>query len=490
MSKNNFKTKNNINAIGIDLLDSFSEKEIDGFRHFVACPHFNTDKRIVRLLQALKWDVLGKQQFSEEVRNKVYEKVFPDKVTSKGLNVKQRKRLSTKLTDLTRLAERFLAFEALEGNKACRIDFICQKLLEKKQYLLFNRTVKREEKNLAEQNHKGRIYHNRHYKLAKNVMNYLYQTGEIYKKDNLPEVLYHLDIRHFLEKLKLYVTMLSKKGRNEEVYDTASMEVTLQLLDLPQYAGHPMLEVYKAIIRLMKTQDEAAYRTLSSVLKLNLSYIPKVDLSLFYATLTNFCIRQINKGQFDYYDLFELYQTIESKNLLIEGDFVSSVSLKSAVICACRTDEFEWAKAIIEKYKSLIRKPIRESVYNFNLGVITFYQKNYSAALHHFIRVDDVSTDYDINCRIMLMKSYYETDEDYDERTVQIFRATEKFFKENKRLSSTRKRGYKNFVRILIHVYKFRHRSTKMTLESIKERLNKQEVNSDKNWLLEKIGEL
>jgi len=391
---------------------------------------------------------------------------------------------------LTRLAERFLIIEALEENKAYRSDLMCQKLLEKKQYLLFNRTVKKEKKDLTEQLYEDPAYHNRHYKLAENVIRYLVQTGEIYRKDNLPEILYHLDVRHFLEKLSLYITMLSKKGKSAETYDTSSMEITLQLLDLPQYAKHPLLQVYKATIHLIKTQNEAAYRTLSDVLEQNLSFIPKANLHLFYATLTNFCIRQINKGQLGYRDLFELYQTIESKNLLIEGNFVSSVNLKSAIICACRINEFDWAKEIIEKYKSLIIKPIQKSVYHFNLGVIAFYQNDYPTALHHFIRVDDVSTDYDINCRIMLMKSHYETDEDYDERTVQIFRSAEKFFKENKHLSPTRKRSYRNFVRILIYIYKFRHLSTKMTLESIKERLEKQDVNSDRNWLLEKIENL
>jgi len=490
MSKNNSKTKNNIHVIGIDLLNNFSEKEIDGFSHFVACPHFNTDKYVVQLLEILRQDVLGKRQFDEEVKNGVYEKIFSDKVTAKGLNIDQRKWLSAKLTGLTRLAERFLAIEALEENKAYRSDLVCQKLLKKKQYLLFNRTVRKEEKILAEQLHEDQAYHNRHYKLAENVIRYLVQTGEIYRKDNLPKILYHLDVRYFLEKLSLYITMLSKEEKSAKAYDTSSMEITLQLLDLQQYAKHPMLQVYKATIHLMKTQNKAAYRALSDILEQNLTFIPKENLHLFYAMLTNFCIRQINKGELGYHDLFELYQTIETKNLLVEGNFVSSVNLKSAIICACRIGEFEWAENIVEKYKSLIRKPIQESVYHFNLGVIAFYQKDYVAALHHFIRVDDVSTDYDINCRIMLMKSHYETDEDYDERTVQIFRAAEKFFKENKHLSPTRKRSYRNFIRILIYVYKFRHLSTKMTLESIKERLNKQDVNSDRSWLWEKIEEL
>jgi len=490
MIKNNLETKNNANVIGINLLNNFSEKEINGFSYFVDCLHFNTDKYIVRLLKTLKQDVLGKRQFDEEMKNKVYEKVFSDRVAAKGLSVEQRKRLSAKLTGLTRLAERFLAIEALEKHEVYRSDLVCQKLLGKKQYLLFNRTVNKERKILAAQNLRDLTHHSQQYKLAENELTYLHHTGKIYKKDNLSEMLYHLDIRNCLSKLSLYLTMLSLKGLTEKQYNTSSTDITLQLLDLPQYADHPVLKVYKVVIELMKVGDEETYKELLHLLESNATYIPRADLSVFYGILMNSCVRQIRNGKFSLRDLFDLYQHIEVRGLLVEGDFVDIIKLKNAVIVGCRVGTFEWTTEIIEKYKSFVDKPIRESVRHFNLGVIAFYRKDYPAALHHFIRVDDVSVDYDINCRVMLMKSYYETDEDYDERTVQIFRTAEKFFKENKHLSPTRKRGYKNFVRILIYVYKYRHISTKMTLESIKERLEKQDVNSDKNWLLEKIGEL
>ena len=490
MVSKNSKTKNNTNVIGINLLNNFSEKEINGFSHFVACPYFNTDRYVVRLLSVLKRDVLGKRHFDEEMKNKVYEKVFSDKVTIKGLNIEQRKRLSAKLTGLTRLAERFLAVEALEENKVYRNDLVCQKLLEKKQYLLFNRTIRKEEKVLDVQTKRDFVYHKRYYNLSKNVLSHLYQTGQLLQEDNVSEVLYQMDVQSCIEKLKHYITMLSLTNALGRQYDTSSMNITLQLLDLPQYTEHPLLRVYKIVIELMKTGKESVYKKLLSVLESNVTYIPRADLSEFYGILINHCVRQMRSEQFDLRDLFDLYQNIEAKGLLVERNFVDVIKLKTAVNVGCRIGAFDWATEIIEKYKSFINKPIRESVWHYNCGVIAFYQKDYKKALSHFIRAENINADYDINCRVMLLKSFYENDEHYDERTIQKLRSTEKFFKENKNLSSTRKRSYKNFVRILIYIYKFRHLSTKMSLESIKEKLDKQDVNSDRNWLLEKIAEL
>jgi len=90
----------------------------------------------------------------------------------------------------------------------------------------------------------------------------------------------------------------------------------------------------------------------------------------------------------------------------------------------------------------------------------------------------------------MMLKSHYELDKEYDERTLQIYRSAERFFNENKSLNRARKTAYKNFTRTLINVYRIKHQATKMTLGKVKTKLEQQELNSDKSWLLEKIGEL
>jgi len=75
---------------------------------------------------------------------------------------------------------------------------------------------------------------------------------------------------------------------------------------------------------------------------------------------------------------------------------------------------------------------------------------------------------------------------------MQAFRSTEKFFREDKSLPVIDKKGYINFIKILIKIYRLRHNvnATKAKLVSIKEELNDQKVNCDKRWLLEKIQEL
>lgn len=474
----------------IELLNSFSEKELDGLRHLVACAYFNTDKTIVKLLDIIKQNVWRKRQFSIELQLIIYNKLFNKKNTKTVLSELEKKRLSTKMSVLTRLAEEFLKIEALKENKAYGSDLLLQKILEKQQYGLFHRQINKDKKRLESQPYKDFAYHQLQQFIEENTLNYLHRSGELLKRDNLNELMYQTDIQYFLKNLSLYMTGLFLQNITSRTYDMASIKSMFSMLDLPQYASHPLIQIYLASIDLMQQATEVHYRHLLTILHDNEAAIPKADLNGFYIAATNFCAQQIREGKFGYQESFELYQRMDEKDLLIEDGFIPIGKLKNTITAACRVGEFEWATTMTEKYKNAIKKPIRESVYRFNMGAISFYQNDYKIALHHLVRVEHINLTYDINCRNMIIKAHYETDQEYDERTLQIFRSTEKFFNENKELTPRNKKAYKNFIRTLINIYRVRHRATKMTLENIKEKLERQEVNSDKKWLMEKIGEL
>jgi len=117
-------------------------------------------------------------------------------------------------------------------------------------------------------------------------------------------------------------------------------------------------------------------------------------------------------------------------------------------------------------------------------------KKNYDTAHEKLIQVDKLNFTYDINARILILKCIYEKEKHYSEPTVQAFRSAERYFLNNSTLPTQTKKGLKNFIQILINLYRIRHKATKMTKERLKEKLERQKVNTDKQWLLEKIAEL
>ena len=219
--------------------------------------------------------------------------------------------------------------------------------------------------------------------------------------------------------------------------------------------------------------------------------ISEEKLKGFYVVATNFCARQIIHGQLAYRKhLFDLHQLLDQKGLILEQGNMPISKLKNMTTIACQIRNFSVATNYVEKYRKTIPDVYRDSACHFCYGLIAFYQNDYKEAIHHFIRVDKISLVYEINCRVMLLKAHYEMDQEYDERTMRIFRSADKFIKSQGALSVAYKKSFKHFTTILILLYRFRHRVGKRTLTAIQDKLNQFDVVSDKAWLAEKIKQV
>lgn len=493
MNKKGNKTKNSRPILCIELLNTFSKKEVESLKDLITCRYFNTDRYVIKLLDVLKKSVLNKRTFTETVECSVYGKVFDDMPAPKRtLDKKQKGLLNAKMNVLLRLAEQFLSIETMKSHDIHKCELLYPALIERNQYFLFNRHIKKDKRQLDEQVVKGKEEYVQSQRIEENVLSYLYRVGSIAKEDNLPDLTYNLDISYLLNKLDLHATALSlKKASQNKEYDFASIDKLKELMDLPQYAEHPIIILYRANIELMNTQDDKVYDRLMELLDRYTKVTPPDILKEFYAVAGNHCIARIRAGHLIYINnMFHLYETMHNKNLLIENGFISANRLKNVITASCRVEEFEWAKEIIEYYRPFIQKEIRDSVCHVNYGSIAFHQEDYETAHDSFTQADRINATYDINTRVAILKCLYEKEKDYNEYTMTAFRSADSFFKLNKELPQRRKTGYRNFITILMTLYRIHHREGARTVEWVEEQLAQQEVNSDKRWLLEKIEEL
>lgn len=301
-----------------------------------------------------------------------------------------------------------------------------------------------------------------------------------------------LDIYYLLNRLSLHLTALSFQDISAaKSYDFYVIDTLKALADLPQYVRHPLIQIYRTIIDLMETKSHDIYLQLIDLLDSHEDLISADNLNNFYTVATNFCIHKVKTGDVDYYrHIFDLYRIMDNKNLLLENNIIPAGKLKNMVSTGCRVREFDWATKLIHKYYTFLRKDIRGAARNYNLGLIAFHKKEYQQTLDYLYTLDNIDFSHDLNRRIMIVKSHYEIETEYKETTAQVFRSIEKYIQENKLITAKNRTAYKNFIRLLINLYRVRHREGKMTLESIKNKLEKSEFISNKIWLLEKIKEL
>lgn len=489
--KNNQKSKKTKSFLLLELLENFTTSELEGLEQIVNCTYFNTDKYVVKLFNALKQSIRRKQSLNEQEIVKIYYKVFENVSTKETLNPQQQMTFRAKMSALMRLAERFLMIEALAENDVSQTELLQKKLLEKKQFRLFNRDINKRRKLLNEQ-FKDLEYYTHLYKIESGQLDYSYSSGKWIKEDNLSELTESLDIYYLLNRLSLHLTALSFQDISAaKSYDFYVIDTLKTLADLPQYVRHPLIQIYRTIIDLMETKSHDIYMQLIDLLDSHEDLISAENLNNFYTAATNFCVHKVKTGDVSYYrHIFDLYRIMDNKNLLLENNMMFVGKLKNMVSISCRVHEYDWGSELIQKYYPFLRKDIRDAVRDFNLGVISFYKKDYQQALDYLYILDSIDFNHDLNRRIMIVKSHYEIETEYKETTAQVFRSIEKYIQENKLITAKNRIASKNFIRLLINLYRVRHREGKMRLESIKNKLENFEFIGNKTWLLEKIKEL
>jgi len=204
---NNFKNKNKKNRpfLLIELLNSFTEKELEDFVYFASCRYFNSDKYVIALLEILSKNVVNKKEFNASEQRKAYQHTFPEKpLPQKELNQKEKSLLLVKMNVLTRLAESFLCHVGLLKNKACKTEVLYKELLNRDQFWLFNRHVKKDKKVIENQDVKGLEHYAYAAKVELGILDYTDRTGLLSKQDNLKELNTSLDIHYLLNKLSLH----------------------------------------------------------------------------------------------------------------------------------------------------------------------------------------------------------------------------------------------------------------------------------------------
>lgn len=487
------KTKD---PILLEILRSFSKKEMNAFHHFLRSPSPKPNKVLLNLLDALKKEVLPSNAFDARKKVSVFHTMKENKKkTQTPLTPKEDAALRIKMSDLTKEVQQFLAIEALKENTAYEQHLLNLKLLEKQPNRLFSKLNKIREKKLEKEKAKSIEEFESNVRLAIDKMNYINQQSSLVKEDNFSEIHYYLDLLYLSNKLRLFNSMQSVENVNKnKTYNFVGKEAVIKLLNIPAYAKTPLVHLYVTCSDLIKKKREKDYKKLRELLESHDKDISKTDLIGFYDVALNFLIGQIREGQISPYEkIFLLYKEMESKDSLMDDNFINYQKLKNCVTISCRLGEFVWANKIINKYCPRVKKDIRNSVLELNFGVLEFYKKNYRIAIKHLIKVDKVDLEYEISGKILLIKSYYEIDQDdddYDERTIRTFNSVSSFIRKQKRLSPKAKKGHKNFIELLINLYRIRHHQGKMTIDKVVTKMEKMNAISDPKWIQEKIDEL
>lgn len=463
------------------ILEYFNKYEQNRLRKYLQSPYFNKNQTLVELFEVLIKNINSKNP-KELSKEGIWQKLNG---SLKYDDVRFRKHFS----DLLKLVEGFLAQQVYEENPSIQATNLIDAVGRKKMEKLYNSTMKSARRLTEQQLQRSASYYFQQYQIEKNYFELTQTEHDRTSKSNVEEIVNNLDRFYIAEKLRFYCHVLSQQKVISHEYTVLFIEEIVEHLRNHKYLNVPVIEIYFQIF-LTQREEEVVdhYYKLKKLIEEKGTQFPYKEAEFFYSSAMNYCIRKVNQGNPNFLnELFELYKSlIQTKLIFVEGE-LSPWNFKNIVSCAVRLGEYEWTENFILNYSQFIPDTFRENAVSFNLAQLYFYQKKYEKVIKLLQTVEYEDFTYNLNSKIILITTYYETDE--IEPLYSLMESFRTYLNRHKDIPESRKNSYKNLIKFTKKLTRIRPGSKK-ELQKLNEEIDGAKGTASAKWLKEKIAEL
>ncbi|WP_367389256.1 hypothetical protein [Lewinella sp. LCG006] len=432
----------------LDLLNSFSRKEMTRFVEFSRSPYHHKHEMTQVLINYLDKCY---PDFSERLcdRKVIWKRLFPKQAFDSS-------KLALLFTYAWRLCENFLIEEQLAQHPQ-REQWLLTALRERRQWTIYERQLKKSKKALTQTILRDTDYYRQVMALAEEA-NEFYTVWEPQAQDqSLVEKEHALDQYYVLEKLRDAVQLQMRRQILRDDYSARLLEGVLEELRLNEeaYREAPAVQVYYQLYRMMDEPSLAAYQAALAIFQENEHCFRLQELTAIYNYLQNFCIAQINRNELPFLrELFGLYNAQLARQLLHEGGYLIEWHYKNIVTAALRLGELAWVDHFIETQKDALAPAAAENAYRFNKAAYCHAVGEFGKVLELLTQVEYSDLRYNLGAKALLLRTYYELDEfEALHALVESFR---QYLQRNRLLADSRRSGYYHLFRLTRRLAKLR----------------------------------
>lgn len=464
------------------ILNHFDKYEQNRCRKYIQSPYFNRSEELMTLYD-LFVEALNKNNNAALEKAAIWQHLQADKPYD---DTRFRKYCS----DLLKLVEGYLGQEAYEASPLKKANFLMEELGKRKMEELYASSI-RQARRLSDQlPHRSARFYFQQYEIEQNY--YALTEFETKRRDrsNIEKIALNLDIFYISEKLRMLCAVTTQKGLATHEYDLQFISDILSYARQPDIQSYPPIAVYYQIyLTLSDNDNEVHYFKLKDLLnKFGLIFPVNEAKDILYMAAQNYCIIKINKGNHKFTEeLFNLYEDIIQKGILIaEGEF-SPWYFKNIITIALRLKKYEWAENFIQEYARFLPDSFRENAITYNLSQVYFHQKKYENVIEQLRNVEYEDVSYNLGSKATLLATYYEIDE--IEPLYSLLESFRVYLNRHKDIPVNMKKLYSNtikFTKKLIRTIP----SDKKAVQKLKEELYANKDTASFNWLKEKVAEL
>jgi|GEM_PF-6891223 len=367
---------------------------LNKFRKYICSPYFNSDQRLVELYEFYQNDL--KNNSATGITELQLSAIFDTKYDQKLL-----RRLNS---DLTKHLVAFLAQEELQQDKL---------LLNN---LKFAGVGKTKNQNLISSQRRSNM---RDLELFPDVSSdyfYAYYTHEkteatlktdvdrkksktkVHEEINIDKISFHLDQFYIIEKLKLYISLLSWKRSYKIEKEISHIDEIKQILSNLNDKNE-VISAYLTIVKTLEEPEKDTYfKILRSIVKKNREKFSDDDFRYIYEALLSYSITAVNKGKEEYIvTTLDIYKEALTTDALLHESKMSASTFNNVVGMACRNEDYNWALQFIQDYCNYLPDALDSLINSFKVylnrerSISTTRKKRYNQLLSFVKKISNVN---------------------------------------------------------------------------------------------------
>jgi len=468
------------NRKAIEILKTFSPKELKEFRNFVASPYFNNNPKVLILLNLLKKDY---PDFNNKklVKKKFFKQIFSQKKY-------EDKKFRYLFTELTKLLEKFLIEQKFSNERALQNNWLLNNLEERGLDNYFQTTLSYSQNQQQQRETRNANYFYEQHLLENSYNVFLGKRQNRSESIDLRTVVENLDLFYIASKLKYCCEIINRKNVIAMDYNPLLLDEILSYLQNNPKDEIPAIAIYHCVLlTLTDGTDEKHYLKLKKLLTKHIYHFLKDEMMEMHTFVLNYCIKQVNSGKPKYLEeLFNWYKILLEKKLIFDKKTISQFHYKNIVTVGLRLKKFDWTEKFIHRHKNCISKEFQRNAFTYNLAALYFAKRNYKRTKKLLLEVKFTDVYYRTDASVMLLKTYYELNDTNGLNSLgNTFRM---YVKRNKKISNYQRTIYSNLLRFIKQLLKIKN-GRKHLISQVKQEIEKTKQVADLKWLNEKIGE-
>ncbi len=462
-------------------LECLAASDFKRLMKYLNSPYFNQSSTLLRLCEIFL-RLLELQQPGFD-RKRVWNELFPEEPYD---DINFRKYCS----DLLKLVQGFMAQESFESDPARKNIELLNYIVQRKVEPLANGAFRQARGEMDKSTYRSLDYFKNMHGIERLYYEMMDFDVKLNVHANIEAISDNLDLFYWIEKLKLFSSVLSQKRTGNYQYALKFNAEILQYLQHYPIEQVPELAIYYYSFLTLYEEDQVGhYFNLRRLLDQFGALMPKKESIELYDSALHYCTGKLNKGDRkflqEYFDLFS--DGLEKGIFIINGE-LATWRFNNAVAAALRMGKLDWAESFIEKFKGYLPSDNRQNTYTFNLARVYGYQHKYDKVLSLLRDVEYEDVGYNRISKVMQVIAYYELDEtDALESFIESFRV---FLYRDKKMPQQRRTLYLNLIKYVRRLTRLTS-GDKVALEKLRQEIEREKESTvNHEWLLEKIAEL